>query len=123
MNISNALKHYRRLSRLTQIQVAERAGINEKYYGELERGESSPTINKLELISEALGVELFQMISYKQIKNNTCQKITDNNFSKNITHAYCNCCGTEFYVEGEVICPECGCEFNEENNFIEIFDV
>lgn len=43
---------------MTQAQVAEKAGINEKYYGELERDESSPTLNTLEKICIALNIEV-----------------------------------------------------------------
>ena len=37
-----------------------------------------------------------------------------------VTEFYCNCCGTSFYTQDwEVICPVCGCEYSEENNYIE----
>lgn len=55
MNIGIALRYYRKISGLTQMQLAEKADINEKYYGELERDQSSPTINRLEKICMALG--------------------------------------------------------------------
>lgn len=56
--IGKFLRYYRRLSNMTQAQVAEKAGINEKYYGELERDESSPTLNTLEKICIALNIEV-----------------------------------------------------------------
>ena len=35
-------------------------------------------------------------------------------------HAYCNCCGTEFTAnESDIKCPNCGCEYSEENEYIE----
>ena len=36
--------------------------------------------------------------------------------------AYCNCCGTEFYIySNEIICPQCECEYSEENEYIEVY--
>ena len=64
INIGNALKYYRKLSKLTQVQVADMAGVNDKYYGEIERGESSPTLERLELISYSLGVDIQQLVGY-----------------------------------------------------------
>lgn len=53
MDIGIALRYYRKLGQLTQNQVAEEAEVNEKYYGEIERNESSPTIDRLEKICKA----------------------------------------------------------------------
>lgn len=119
MNIGIALKYYRKISGLTQMQLAEKADINEKYYGELERDQSSPTINRLEKICVALGIQIQQIVSYKKlsvvnIENNQIKIEPD------VTEFYCNCCGTSFCTrEEESICPMCGCEYSEENNYIE----
>lgn len=123
MNIGIALKYYRKIGKLTQAQVAENADINEKYYGEIERNESSPTVNKLEKISNALGISIQQILAYKplqeviiQIEN--CRKENETGTRK----AYCNCCGTEFCVGLEnIVCPQCGCEYSEDNEYIEVF--
>ena len=53
MNIGNKLKAYRLSFNLTQEELAYKAGINEKYYGRLERNESCPTIEKMEKICKA----------------------------------------------------------------------
>ena len=48
MDIGNKLKAYRLSFNLTQEELsAYKAGINEKYYGRLERNESCPTIRKI----------------------------------------------------------------------------
>lgn len=65
MVIGKYLRYYRQLCKMTQSQIAEKAGINDKYYGELERDESSPTVNTLEKICNAMNIEvkdLFQEI-------------------------------------------------------------
>lgn len=107
---------------MTQSQVAERANINEKYYGELERDESSPTVNCLEKICLALGVKMQQIVSYRPIKNIYVP------YKKEDTHKmgskfYCNCCGTDFFSRNKnVFCPECGCEYEEEREYIEKYE-
>lgn len=119
MNIGIALRYYRKISGLTQMQLAEKADINEKYYGELERDQSSPTINRLEKICVALGIQIQQIVSYKKLSvvNVENKQIK---MEASVTEFYCNCCGTSFYTQdGEVICPVCGCEYSEENNYIE----
>ncbi len=34
----------------------------------------------------------------------------------------CNCCGYEFnegiFCDGDMLCPECGCRYDEENGYI-----
>jgi transcriptional regulator with XRE-family HTH domain len=124
MNVGNALKYYRKLSEMTQVQVAETAGINDKYYGEIERGESSPTIDRLELISYSLGVDIQQLVGYAQLipVKMEVQNTQDISLDRNTVHAYCNCCGMEFVAdEDHVVCPQCGCEYSDENEYIEIY--
>lgn len=124
MNIGEALKYYRKLSRQTQSQIAEIADVNEKYYGELERNESSPTVDKLEKICLALGVSISQVVEYKPlniIKNKV--KIADKKSDADELEFYCNCCGTAFFTNAETaVCPCCCCEFSEENDYIEKYD-
>ncbi len=121
MNIGAALKYYRKIGNLTQMQVAENADINEKYYGELERNESSPTLNKLEKISSALGVNIQQIVSYNPLKEMVVQ-FRDYELDVGTRMGYCNCCGTEFYIYSDnIVCPQCGCEYSEENEYIEVY--
>lgn len=120
-SIGNALRYYRKLSSLTQAQVANLAGVNEKYYGEIERGESSPTIERLELISYSLGVNMQQLVGYTPLKEVAIELQEYKTLDKKGIHAYCNCCGTEFFSGIDIICPQCGCEYSEENDYIEIY--
>lgn len=122
MDIGKALKHYRKTSKMTQTQVAEYADVNEKYYGELERNESSPTLDRLEKISKALGVELQQLVGYRPlvVKEGGVAEFYKPEMED--IYAYCNCCGSEFYCAGDnICCPECGCQYSEENDYIEIY--
>ncbi len=62
MDLGRALRYYREIREYTQWELAEKAGINEKYYGKIERNESSPTIKKLEYICEALKIQVSELI-------------------------------------------------------------
>lgn len=56
------LKQLRQARRLTQEQLAERAGLSYKFIGELERGKANPTLTTLSAISTALGVALVDLL-------------------------------------------------------------
>ena len=56
------LHEIRKEKGLTQEKLAEKANLNEKYYGRIERGESIPTIIKLWNISEALEIPCWKLI-------------------------------------------------------------
>ena len=64
MNIGKRLKAYREYHQVTQEDLATKAGVNEKYYGRIERNESCPTVDKLEKICTALGIELSELFLY-----------------------------------------------------------
>ncbi|MDO5680178.1 MAG: helix-turn-helix transcriptional regulator [Pelistega sp.] len=56
--LGNTLKFYREKNGLTQSLLAEKADINEKYYGRLERNECDPTVKMLMKICQAFGIRL-----------------------------------------------------------------
>jgi transcriptional regulator with XRE-family HTH domain len=61
--VAQNLRRLRRKNSLSQEELADRAGLNRNYIGMIEREENSPTVDALEQISEALGVDpvvLFQ---------------------------------------------------------------
>ena len=53
-HIATKLKLVRQKAGLTQVEVAKKANINEKYYPKLERAESTPSLKTLEKITKAL---------------------------------------------------------------------
>ena len=57
------VKQLRHARRLTQEQLAERAGLSYKFVGEVERGRGNPTLTTLAAISDALGVELVDLLA------------------------------------------------------------
>lgn len=58
MKIGKTLRFYRESNNFTQFYLAESAEMNDKYYGQIERDECSPTIEKLGMICNALGVRV-----------------------------------------------------------------
>lgn len=53
-NFQKTLKYYRKQYGFTQEDLAQAANINEKYYGRIERGESSPTLEIFFCLCNAL---------------------------------------------------------------------
>lgn len=57
IEIGTLLRYYRKCRSLTQKQIAENAAINEKYYGRIERNESTPTVGKFFILCKVMKVE------------------------------------------------------------------
>ena len=56
-DLGQQLKTLRGKARLTQAEVAAKAGISVNYYARIERGEENPTWVKIEHIKKALDVK------------------------------------------------------------------
>jgi len=127
MKIGRILKYYRALHNLTQSEVAELSGINEKYLGRIERDESVPTIDKVEQLCLAFDIRLSDMLMVVPEKA-TMQSKNSNEQSNSLTPKtvyYCNCCDCIFQSalsdseSDDIRCPECGRLFDYENGYIE----
>ncbi len=55
--IANNLRRIRNDKGMTQLQVAEKAGISTNHYALIERAEYKPTVETLEKILKALGAK------------------------------------------------------------------
>lgn len=127
MEIGHNLRYYRTLYNLTQSEVAELSGINEKYLGRIERDESVPTIDKIEQLCLAFDIRLSDMlmIAPEKVSFQSMCVNEQNNALAPKTVYYCNCCGCAFQSAlsengyNEIRCPECGCLFDSENGYIE----
>lgn len=64
---AKVLRELRKKKGLTQECLAEKSEINEKYFGQIERGESSPTLKKIIKICKALEIRLDEF--FNQIEN------------------------------------------------------
>lgn len=126
MEIGRIIKYYRALHNLTQSDVAELSGINEKYLGRIERDESVPTIDKVEQLCFAFDIRLSDLLMISPDKLDFQNRFADeNNVRTPKTIYYCNCCGSTFQSaisdneSNDIRCPECGCVFDSDNGFIE----
>lgn len=53
-----AVRRHRELLRLSQEELADRAGLDRSFVGRVERGEQNASLNTLQRISQALGSDL-----------------------------------------------------------------
>ena len=63
MNIGNALKDIRKGMKISQKELAQKAGISNTYISEIENNSRRPGIDVLKSISDALGVNFLYIIS------------------------------------------------------------
>ncbi len=63
-HIATNIKQLRQASRMTQSDIAKKAGINVNYYAKLERGESTPSLKMLEKVVKALGVHSSEVLPF-----------------------------------------------------------
>jgi len=61
--LGNVLRKYRESRGMAQDEFAELCGISRAYYGRIERGEHSPTVEKCQLIASALKIRLADLFS------------------------------------------------------------
>lgn len=61
MNIAQRIKIYRKYLGMTQEMLASKAGINEKYYGRIERGESCPTVDYVIKLCDAMEIDVVEL--------------------------------------------------------------
>ena len=62
--IAKKLKLVRLEKDLTQLELAEKAGLNVNYYAKVERGEAKPSVVTLHKILKALGVKSSDILSF-----------------------------------------------------------
>ena len=61
IQFGNILRKTREARGMSQKQFSEFVGISRAYYGRIERGEHSVTLERCHLISEALGISLSEL--------------------------------------------------------------
>ena len=59
------LRAARRAKKLTQAEVASKAGLSENHYSQIERGEKNPTTSSFRKIIKALGVTSKELFNEK----------------------------------------------------------
>jgi len=69
--LGNRIRYLRNLRRLTQEQLGEKANLNYKYLGAIERGEKNPATDNLSKIAAALDVKLYELFIFENESDNT----------------------------------------------------
>lgn len=64
--LGNKIKEIRLRSKMTQENLGDKAGINPKYLGEIERGEKNPTAYVISRLSDALNVPVCEIFSARK---------------------------------------------------------
>lgn len=62
--VGRRLRELRKLKGLSQEKMAEQAGVNAKYYSEIERGKRNVTLKVLAKIADNLGVTLEEIFRF-----------------------------------------------------------
>lgn len=73
------LKYYRLKNKLTQEDLADKVGLSDKYISDLERGEFSPSFEKISELALALNIEPYKLLKDENFMSdmpNRLDKIT-----------------------------------------------
>lgn len=62
--ISKNIKNEREKRRLTQLEVAEKAGLSVNHYAKIERGEVTPGLDTFEAIVKAIGTKSTEILPF-----------------------------------------------------------
>jgi transcriptional regulator with XRE-family HTH domain len=57
----NNLRFYRNEQGLTQEKLSELTGVSTDYLSEIERGKKTPSFKRMELIANALNIEVYKL--------------------------------------------------------------
>jgi len=88
MQLHEKIRFFRRSKKFTQEQIAEKLNITPVAYSNIERGESGVSMKRLEEIAEAIGVELWELLSLGEknivILHGTNSPNSPNSFLQNV---------------------------------------
>lgn len=59
--VGERIKHFRRLKKLTQIELAMRSGKDRQYIYKIEKGKVTPNITTIVLLTTSLGITLKEL--------------------------------------------------------------
>ncbi len=64
MNIAENIKKFRELAGINRKDMAEKLDLSLSAYSKIERGETDPTISKLEKIAQVLNIDLPKLLNF-----------------------------------------------------------
>jgi transcriptional regulator with XRE-family HTH domain len=62
LRLAALVRQYRKTQRISQEELGGRAGIHRTYIGEIERGQANITIDHLQKLADALGVDVVALL-------------------------------------------------------------
>lgn len=62
MSVNEKIRLIREAKNLTQEQVAEKLGVSQSVYGDIERGENDPKLSKLQKLAEIFEMQLPELV-------------------------------------------------------------
>jgi len=71
------LRYYRLKCKLTQEELAEKVDLTDKYISDLERGEFSPSLEKLDRLAEAFDIETYKLLKDENDVNNLPNRLDE----------------------------------------------
>ena len=70
MNVTDTFRHrikaLRETNKLTQSELAEAAELSLNFIARIERGEAIPSLVTLDKLAKALGMELYELLNFKE---------------------------------------------------------
>lgn len=76
------VKYHRYRKKFTQEKLAEILKVSPNYVGRLERGQHSPSLEKIEMISKALDIKAFELFVERDDYNNLPDRVNLTNPKK-----------------------------------------
>jgi transcriptional regulator with XRE-family HTH domain len=66
MSVNEKIRLIREAKNLTQEQVAEKLGISQSAYGDIERGDNDPKLSKLQKIADTFEMQLSELVDLSE---------------------------------------------------------
>lgn len=76
------IKYHRYRKNLTQEKLAELLGTSPNYVGRLERGQHSPSLEKIDKIAKALDIKAFELFLERDDFNNLPNRVNLTTYKK-----------------------------------------
>lgn len=88
------LRRLRKAAGLSLDKAGEKGGLSGKYWGEVERSEKSPTLEKLAAMAKALGVPLYALLQFEreedeEVLRRRINGVLDKASAKQLKRIYC----------------------------------
>ena len=66
--LAKRIRHLRKVRKMSQEKLAEKADLHPTYIGTIERAEKNPTITSLDKIANAFNISLIELVSFSDEK-------------------------------------------------------